>query len=104
MRRLGNKVAARNLTASDVVAALRAANVQVPAGALNQPPAKSNEAFQLARTPATPSMPPAMLSGTRLFFALGGAEDAVSDARNASDQPVSGGLFVPLTVPPGGKR
>jgi len=49
-------------------------------------------------------MPPAMLSGTRLFFALGGAEDAVSDARNASDQPVSGGLFVPLTVPPGGKR
>jgi len=42
------KVAARNLTASDVVAALRAANVQVAAGALNQPPAKSNEAFQLA--------------------------------------------------------
>ncbi len=42
------KVASRNLTASDVVAALRAANVQVAAGALNQPPAKSNEAFQLS--------------------------------------------------------
>ncbi|MDX3807407.1 MAG: efflux RND transporter permease subunit, partial [Bosea sp. (in: a-proteobacteria)] len=42
------KVAARNLTASDVVAALRAANVQVAAGALNQPPAKSDEAFQLS--------------------------------------------------------
>ena len=42
------KVAARNLTAGDVVAALRAANVQVAAGALNQPPAKSVEAFQLS--------------------------------------------------------
>jgi len=31
------KVAARNLTGADVVAALRAANVQVAAGALNQP-------------------------------------------------------------------
>jgi multidrug efflux pump subunit AcrB len=42
------KVAARNLTGADVVAALRAANVQVAAGALNQPPAKSDEAFQLS--------------------------------------------------------
>ncbi|MBJ7376357.1 lytic transglycosylase domain-containing protein [Sphingobium sp.] len=74
---------------------------------------------QLARTPATPSMPPAMLSGTQLFFTLGSpqtassdaksapnssAENADSDARNAPEQPVSGGLFVPLTVPPGGQR
>lgn len=42
------KVAARNLTAGDVVAALQAANVQVAAGAINQPPAKSQEAFQLS--------------------------------------------------------
>ncbi|MEN5081758.1 multidrug efflux RND transporter permease subunit [Bosea sp. TWI1241] len=42
------KVAARNLTAGDVVAALRAANVQVAAGALNQPPAQSDGAFQLS--------------------------------------------------------
>jgi soluble lytic murein transglycosylase-like protein len=63
---------------------------------------------QLARTPATPSMPPAMLSGTRLFFPLGSAEkparsdaDAPSgDADSAPDQPAPGGLFVPLTVPP----
>src|SRR5260370_18720687 len=34
------KVQARGLTASDVVTALRAANVQVPAGAINQPPTK----------------------------------------------------------------
>jgi hydrophobe/amphiphile efflux-1 (HAE1) family protein len=42
------KVAARGLTADDVVAALRAANLQVAAGAVNQPPATSPGAFQLA--------------------------------------------------------
>lgn len=74
---------------------------------------------QLARTPSTPSMPPAMLSGTRLFFPLGvadhassvaksgpngSAENDGSDARHAPDQPQSGGLFVPLNDPPGGER
>jgi hydrophobe/amphiphile efflux-1 (HAE1) family protein len=42
------RVAARNLTAGEVVAALRAANLQVAAGAINQPPASSSAAFQLA--------------------------------------------------------
>src|SRR4051794_5769646 len=42
------KVQSRGLTASDVVAALRAANVQVAAGAINQPPAKSVGAFEVA--------------------------------------------------------
>src|ERR1700754_1129511 len=42
------KVAARGLSGGDVVAALRAANLQVAAGALNQPPAKSEGAFQLS--------------------------------------------------------
>lgn len=67
---------------------------------------------QLARAPATPSMPPAILTGTRLFFALGGAGNAPSDAGNASsespasdaesapERPPSGGLFVPLAIPP----
>ncbi len=41
-------VQARGLTADDVVAALRAANVQVAAGSINQPPATSPGAFQLA--------------------------------------------------------
>jgi len=67
---------------------------------------------QLARTPATPSMPPAMLSGTRLFFPLGSAKrPAVSTADSASDgadsgpeQPASGALFVPLNDPPGGEK
>jgi hydrophobe/amphiphile efflux-1 (HAE1) family protein len=42
------KVQARGLTASDVVNALRSANVQVAAGAINQPPATSPGAFELA--------------------------------------------------------
>ena len=42
------KVAARGLTADDVVASLRAANLQVAAGAINQPPAMSPGAFQLS--------------------------------------------------------
>jgi hydrophobe/amphiphile efflux-1 (HAE1) family protein len=42
------QVQSRGLTASDVVAALRAANVQVAAGSVNQPPATSPGAFQVA--------------------------------------------------------
>jgi HAE1 family hydrophobic/amphiphilic exporter-1 len=42
------KAAARNLTGNDIVLALRAANLQVAAGAINQPPAKSDGAFQLS--------------------------------------------------------
>ncbi|WP_395696888.1 efflux RND transporter permease subunit [Methylocella sp.] len=42
------KVAARGLTAEEVVAALQAANLQVAAGAVNQPPVSSNGAFQLS--------------------------------------------------------
>ncbi len=42
------KVQARKLTASDIVAALRAANIQVAAGAINQPPATSPGAFEIA--------------------------------------------------------
>src|SRR5258705_6475737 len=42
-----DKVAAHNLSASEVLAALRAQNVQVSAGVLNQPPLPSHEAYQL---------------------------------------------------------
>lgn len=41
-------MAARDLTARDVVDALRAANLQVAAGAINQPPAASDGAFTLS--------------------------------------------------------
>src|SRR5579859_5165011 len=42
-----DKVAAHNLNAGEVLAALRAQNVQVSAGVLNQPPVLSQEAYQL---------------------------------------------------------
>src|SRR5467141_3940375 len=42
-----DKVAAHSLNASEVLAALRAQNVQVSAGVLNQPPVPSHEAYQL---------------------------------------------------------
>ncbi|PPD41519.1 MAG: hydrophobe/amphiphile efflux-1 family RND transporter [Methylocystis sp.] len=43
-----DKVAARGMTAGEVIAGLRAANLQVAAGAINQPPAASPGAFQLS--------------------------------------------------------
>src|SRR5215831_1206972 len=42
-----DKVAAYKLDASEVLAALRAQNVQVSAGVLNQPPVSGNAAYQL---------------------------------------------------------
>src|SRR6202521_4466431 len=42
-----DKVAAYNLNASEVLAALRAQNVQVSAGILNQPPISGSAAYQL---------------------------------------------------------
>lgn len=42
------KVAARGLTAGEVIQALRAANLQVAAGSINQPPARSDGAFTLS--------------------------------------------------------
>ena len=42
------KLQARGLTATDIVIALRGANVAVSAGALNQPPATSPGGFQIA--------------------------------------------------------
>ena len=42
-----DKVAAYGLNAGEVLAALRAQNVQVSAGVLNQPPVKSSAAYQL---------------------------------------------------------
>ena len=42
-----DKVAENNLDASEVLAALRAQNLQVSAGILNQPPVPGNEAYQI---------------------------------------------------------
>ena len=67
---------------------------------------------QLARTPATPSMPPAILSGTRLLFTLGNSRNPPPNAEEpapredapASKQAVPGGLFAPLSKPAGDGR
>ena len=42
-----DKVAANNISAGEVLAALRAQNIQVSAGILNQPPVPSREAYQV---------------------------------------------------------
>jgi multidrug efflux pump subunit AcrB len=42
-----DKVAANNLNASEVLTALRAQNLQVSAGVLNQPPTAGSEAYQI---------------------------------------------------------
>src|SRR5260370_39518017 len=42
-----DKVAANNLSSSEVLAALRAQNLQVSAGILNQPPSPGSEAYQI---------------------------------------------------------
>jgi multidrug efflux pump subunit AcrB len=42
-----NKAAAYNISASDILAALRAQNAQVSAGILNQPPVATNSAYQI---------------------------------------------------------
>ncbi len=42
------KLAARNLTASDVVTALQEQNVEMPAGQLGQPPSDNKQTFQVA--------------------------------------------------------
>ena len=43
-----HKLAARNLTAADVVTAIREQNVQVPAGQIGQPPIKEGQRFQFS--------------------------------------------------------
>ena len=43
-----NKAAAYDISASDILTALRAQNVQVSAGVLNQPPVNTNAAYQIS--------------------------------------------------------
>ncbi len=53
---------------------------------------------QLARTPATPEMPPAMLSGTRLFFALERAEKTIDSSPAQPGSEPENSIFVPLNL------
>lgn len=53
---------------------------------------------QLARIPATPEMPPAMLSGTRLFFALEGVEKTIESSPEPPGSEPANPIFVPLNM------
>jgi MoxR-like ATPase len=55
----------------------------------------------LAQAPAEAAMPPAVLSGTRLFFRLRTVEHASADDRKMAG---SGDLFVPLTTMPADRK
>lgn len=55
---------------------------------------------QLAQVPATPSMPPAILSGTRLFFALGAVgKSPLAEGASPCEPLCQNRLFVPLGSP-----
>lgn len=60
---------------------------------------------RLARRPATGAMPAAILSGTRLFFALGTPSQSVRDrTETLSELPPTDTLFVPFTPAPDPER
>jgi soluble lytic murein transglycosylase-like protein len=65
------------------------------------PPETQRYITALARTPADAALPPAVLSGTRLFFRLRTVENTSSDDRKMAG---SGDLFVPLTTMPGDRQ
>lgn len=53
---------------------------------------------QLARSPATPEMPPAMLPGTRLFFALEGTDKTIESSPAPPGSEPENAIFVPLNM------
>ena len=59
---------------------------------------------RLAKHPATPSMPPAILSGEHLFFTLGGMDSLQPSHGNDDAIPSRDGLFIPLSTAPGRDR
>ena len=71
-----DKVAAYNLNASEVLAALRAQNVQVSAGVLNQPPVPAHEAYQLNVADARPAVHTAAIRRHRPQIRRSGARNA----------------------------
>ena len=73
------KVAARGLTAGEVVAALRAANVQVAAGAIGQPPAPRPGAFSSRPDARPPDRRPSSSTTSWSRTDADGARDALRD-------------------------
>lgn len=88
------RMAARNLTASDVVAALREQNVQVAAGALGRAPAPPGQAFQYSLSTRGRLTSPAEFAAIVLRSNPGGEtiylRDVTSDSREVDGQALGG--------------
>src|SRR4030088_3558356 len=106
-----DKVAAHNLSASEVLNALRAQNIQVSAGVLNQPPVASREAYQinvqtLGRL-ATPEQFEAIvlkwdsLGGVTRLRAVGRVEIGASDYGSTAFTDPGAGQALLISAQPG---
>jgi multidrug efflux pump len=91
-----NRMAARNLSASDIVAALREQNVQVAAGALGRPPVPQGQAFQYTLSTLGRLIEPAQFANIVVKIGDDGQVtrlgDVVTDQRKDVDGRVSGGI------------
>jgi len=98
------KLAARELTAGDVVAALRAQNVQVAAGVINQPPVPQPGAFQLS-VETQGRLPDADAFGNIIVKAQDGRVTRVRDIGRvelgAADYTLNGYLDKTVAIPLG---
>lgn len=91
-----NRMAARNLAASDVVKALREQNVQVAAGALGRPPVPTGQAFQYTLSTMGRLVDPEQFGSIVLKTGEDGQvtrlRDVVSDKRVTADGVSVGGI------------
>lgn len=91
-----DRMAARDLSASDVVAALREQNVQVAAGALGRPPVPTGQAFQYALSTlgrlTTPEEFGEIVVKTGADGEITRMRDLVTDERRTEDGVTYGGV------------
>ena len=82
-----DRMAARNLTAGDVVSALREQNVQVAAGSLGQAPAPSGQMYQLSVRAVGRLREASEFENIILKSGVGGSLVRVRDVGRASSAP-----------------
>jgi multidrug efflux pump len=91
-----NKMAARDLAASDIVAALREQNVQVAAGSLGRPPVPTGQAFQYTLSTLGRLVDPAQFGNIVVKTGSDGRmtrlRDVISDVRKEDSGQESGGI------------
>ncbi len=81
-----DKVAARDLNAAEVLAALRAQNVQVSAGILNQPPVPSTQAYQINVADARTAVDARTIRRHRAEVRSPGPRDALARRRTGRNR------------------